>query len=191
MVSDIVIRIRLGSILADTTSSAALSGGLLFLFVSESPPSHVRPSCYLAVSSNNTSLPRRRCSADFSWEVDSETRRCASWSRFREGLQQGRHSSRPAPAIRRNLGISPEDIVPPPAFRSITTHSSTPPDARDPHSQRISVRSEYSEAERAAMSTTESDDVFLVSGKPGICLDPSLEAPSCLQNLTFDQQSHK
>jgi hypothetical protein len=58
----------------------------------------------------------------------------------------------------------------------------TPPDALpdvwDLHSQRIFVRSEYRETEKAALLANEDDiDVFVITGQPGIGTPPFLSVP--------------
>jgi len=75
----------------------------------------------------------------------------------------------------------------PPVTRSVATVHPTAFLPWDLRSQKILVRSEYKEAEEAALLANESSfQIFVVSGQPGIG-PPS--PPHRLQNLTFDQEN--
>ena len=75
--------------------------------------------------------------------------------------------------------------IPPGLLHSVVTPPNTIPSAWDIDVQRILVRSEYYETERAVLSANErATDAFIVSGQPGIGPFPSsLRHP---QTSTFD-----
>ena len=116
--------------------------------------------------------------------LDPEGEDCAQWIPFRDYFL-GKDSFLVDEPVERD--DKPLKAVPidPPLTRTVTTiHPSI---SYYMASRKILVRSEYKEAERAAVLANEPDvEVFVVSGQPGIGL-PS--PPHRLQNLMFDQEN--
>ena len=118
--------------------------------------------------------------------LDPEGDACTEWIPFRDHLwgkplntflveeEVVERDDRPIKAV-------PAD---PPVTRSVATlHSSLPWEIG---SRKILVRSEYKEAEEAAVRANKPNThAFVVGGQPGIGLFPS--PPHRLQNLIFDQ----
>jgi hypothetical protein len=108
---------------------------------------------------------------------------CASglpeWDRFRETLWgTGLESLQQEELVERDddpvedIHILPDSL---PTTCSVVTPPEIPPNVWNPFGRRILVRSEYYEAERAAvLANNEGRDVFVVTGQPGIGPPPSL-----------------
>ena len=113
--------------------------------------------------------------------IDSTTEDCADWRGFKEPLWGGGLEFLQQPeAVVRDVVDPVEDIhflpYPPSVSRSIVWLPETLPNVWGLHGQQpILARSEYNEAEDAAVLSSKSNaKMFLVRGRPGIGSFPSL-----------------
>jgi len=125
-------------------------------------------------------------------EFISQSTRSKYWKVFRDLLWgKGLESSQELEDVQR--GSNPVEIVAVPEKHTVASFPIDLPDpwgesthipytdadmdiAKDAEKnvRKILVRSEYEEAERAAVSSSKEHDVFVVCGQPGIGLSPSL-----------------
>jgi hypothetical protein len=111
--------------------------------------------------------------------LDSTTVWCTAWTGFRDALWgKGLESLQRQERVKRDDNpVEDVDLLPDP--RPLTRFVATAPGTRLPggwsfDTQRILVRPEYLEAEKAAVLSSETNDnVFAVNGQPGIGSFPS------------------
>lgn len=100
---------------------------------------------------------------------------CVPWKRFKDSLWgNSSHSFLWEEPVKR--GTRPVKFVPTvPSPRDVAVLPSSLPSEWDIHSSKILVRSEYNEAEKAALLANKPDiDLFMVGGQSGIGLFPPL-----------------
>lgn len=131
----------------------------------------------------NTSVQEEAIN-ELSLLVSSTTRWSTYWGDFRDSVWgRGLKSFQKEEPVERD-DVDPVDHVELPTTHPVVTLPATLPNVWKLHSRQILVRSEYNEAERTAVLSSESDkDVFVVTGQPGIGLLPLLSAACRIQYL--------
>lgn len=105
--------------------------------------------------------------------IDSGTSWCTAWTDFRNRFWgAGLKSLEELESVVRDKfnPIRDSYIRPdlPPTTRSVITVPKNLPTIRDLHSQKILVRSDYNEAEKAVVLWSKKFQAFVVEGQPGI-----------------------
>ena len=136
----------------------------------------------MALHTLEVHIPAQENAIDkISFRLDSTTNWCVAWGAFRNELWGiGLESLGKEEMIRRDESdpLEATHILPdpPPTSRLTASIPETLPDVWDIRSANILVRTEYHEAENAAVSLLSKPSmyVFVVGGQPGIGLLPSL-----------------